>query len=511
MTSKNIFAALFFFVLLLPLKNYAQGITVTGNQEFCPSPLTEIDIVTSFDFTGVGSIESFSVQITTGYQVGFDLLTLNGLHPTMNSNFNAVGGELTLTEIGPGIGIPEAALIVAINSIVFSTTATVAAITPEKIFTLTVGDANYLALTDHFYEYVASPNISWSASRLAADGRNYYGLQGYLVTLTSQVENDFVRDRPGLSTGWIGANDAAVEGDWKWVTGPEAGTSFWSGNQTGSIVGGEYNNWNNGEPNGGITENYAHITNPAVGSPGTWNDLGDAGGNAPFYNSEGYIVEYGGLIGDPNLTLGATTRIYRPSVTPTFTAVPTICEGDVLTALPTNSNNGVTGTWMPALDNTVTTIYTFTPAATECAVPVGLTITVNAKPADDITNATICSGETYNWVANGTDYTTNQTGLTITNAGCSANQVLNLTVTPKPADDITNATICSGETYNWATNGTDYTTNQTGLTITNDGCTANQVLNLTVTPKPADDITNATICSGETYNSVPIIQRTKVG
>jgi hypothetical protein len=405
LVAKNIFVTLFFFVLMFPSKHYAQGgIAATGDEMFCPASISEIDIVTSFSITGLGSIDSFSVQITTGYQVGLDLLILNGIHPTMNSNFNVAEGELTLTEIGPGLGISEVALIAAVNNIVFSTTATVATITPEKIFTLSVGDANYLALTDHFYEYIASPNISWSASRLAADGRNYYGLQGYLVTLTSQVENDFVRDRPGLSTGWIGANDATVEGDWKWVTGPEAGTSFWSGNQTGFIVGGEYNNWNIGEPNGGVTENYAHITNPAVGSPGTWNDLGDAGGNPPYYNSEGYIVEYGGLIGDPNLTLGATTRIYRPNVTPTFTAVPAICEGDALTALPTTSNNGVTGTWLPALDNTATTTYTFTPAATECAVPVDLVITVNQAPPEPATacyetatfNATSCL-----WVVTG--------------------------------------------------------------------------------------------------------------
>ncbi|SFD36926.1 T9SS type A sorting domain-containing protein, partial [Algibacter pectinivorans] len=43
-------------------------------------------------------------------------------------------------------------------------------------------------------------------------------------------------------------------------------------------------------------------------------------------------------------------------------------------------------------------------------------------------------------------------------------------------------TICSGESYTWSANGTTYTTSQSGLTITNDGCTADQVLNLTVTP-----------------------------
>jgi hypothetical protein len=38
----------------------------------------------------------------------------------------------------------------------------------------------------------------------------------------------------------------------------------------------------------------------------------------------------------------------------------------------------------------------------------------------------------------------------------TADQVLNLTVTPKPADAVTTQTICSGESFSW--NGTDYTT-----------------------------------------------------
>jgi hypothetical protein len=41
------------------------------------------------------------------------------------------------------------------------------------------------------------------------------------------------------------------------------------------------------------------------------------------------------------------------------------------------SLNGITGSWSPALNNTATTIYTFTPAAGQCATTASLTITVN--------------------------------------------------------------------------------------------------------------------------------------
>ncbi|MFD0990995.1 M14 family zinc carboxypeptidase, partial [Mariniflexile jejuense] len=85
------------------------------------------------------------------------------------------------------------------------------------------------------------------------------------------------------------------------------------------------------------------------------------------------------------------------------------------------------------------------------------------KPTDVVTNATICSGASYTWSVNSVVYTTSQSSLRITNDGCTADQVLNLTVTPKPADVVTNATICSGASYTWSVNSVVYTTSQSGL------------------------------------------------
>ena len=49
----------------------------------------------------------------------------------------------------------------------------------------------------------------------------------------------------------------------------------------------------------------------------------------------------------------------------------------MIPALPTTSTEGITGTWAPAINNTATTTYTFTPAAGQCATTATLTITVN--------------------------------------------------------------------------------------------------------------------------------------
>ena len=79
-------------------------------------------------------------------------------------------------------------------------------------------------------------------------------------------------------------------------------------------------------------------------------------------------------------TFNVTVNTAGTTVTPVFNAIAPICAGDVLAPLPTISLNGITGTWAPALNNTATTTYTFTPAAGQCAGTATLTITVNPKP-----------------------------------------------------------------------------------------------------------------------------------
>ena len=71
------------------------------------------------------------------------------------------------------------------------------------------------------------------------------------------------------------------------------------------------------------------------------------------------------------------TITINPNITPTFAAVGPYCSGAVIPTLPTTSQNGFTGTWAPAINNTSTTTYTFTPTAGQCATSTTLTITIN--------------------------------------------------------------------------------------------------------------------------------------
>ncbi|MBF4464927.1 T9SS type B sorting domain-containing protein, partial [Flavobacterium sp. LC2016-12] len=133
-----------------------------------------------------------------------------------------------------------------------------------------------------------------------------------------------------------------------------------------------------------------------------------------------------------------------------------------------------------------------------CTADQVLNLTVGTKPSDVVTTQSICAGESYTWIDNVT-YTTSQNGIRISNDGCTADQVLNLTVGTKPLDVVTTKSICSGDSYTWPVNGIIYSVPQIGVRISNDGCTADQVLNLTVGTKPSDVVTTESICAGESY------------
>lgn len=84
------------------------------------------------------------------------------------------------------------------------------------------------------------------------------------------------------------------------------------------------------------------------------------------------------------------TIVVEANTVPTFSPISPICSGDALASLPTTSNNGFTGSWSPALNNTVTTTYTFTPTAGQCATTTTLTITVVQVTFTAITTTATC-------------------------------------------------------------------------------------------------------------------------
>ena len=122
------------------------------------------------------------------------------------------------------------------------------------------------------------------------------------------------------------------------------------------------------------------------------------------------VTDWGGIPRYSTWTTPVTITVNN-NVTPTFDQVAAICSGESLAALPTTSNNGITGTWAPALNKTATTLYTFTPTTGQCATTATMTIVVNALPdaptavnntttyngAVQSASATVGAGETVDW------------------------------------------------------------------------------------------------------------------
>jgi hypothetical protein len=138
----------------------------------------------------------------------------------------------------------------------------------------------------HYYEYVFTP-VSLDVARAASLTSTLFGLSGYLATVTSAEENAFLGtlDPVGPGQGWLGGSDAAVEGDWRWMDGPEAGQLFWTGGLGGTPVG--FAAWAQFEPNDFLAgEDYLDRDG------GTWNDIART-------DLRGYFVEYSRANGVP--------------------------------------------------------------------------------------------------------------------------------------------------------------------------------------------------------------------
>ena len=127
------------------------------------------------------------------------------------------------------------------------------------------------------------------------------------------------------------------------------------------------------------------------GITGTW--------SPPLDNTQTTTYTFTPTSGACISTATLTIQVLSPTIVPTFNDVPPICPNGVINALPTTSLNGITGTWSPALDNTQTTTYTFTPDTGQCGLTTTLTIIVNPPLVVSVNSPTFCPGASTTMVA----------------------------------------------------------------------------------------------------------------
>jgi hypothetical protein len=241
-----------------------------------------------------------------------------------------------------------------------------------------------------------------------------------------------------------------------------------------------------------------------------------------------------------------TVNVSNPT-TPTFNPVNSICSGGAL-QLPGSSTNNIQGTWSPAVNNTQTTTYTFTPTAGQCATTAQLSVTVNPNPTITGGNS-LCVGTTLQLTGSGTAAASNawltgtpanasvtnsglinglmagNTVITYTNNnGCSATQNISVNASPT-ANAGQDQTLCAGGnatltgtanggsapyTYSWnngVQQGVPFPLNATGtytLTVTDaNGCASTDNVTLTSTSIDWANLqwpATGTVCLGQTHN-----------
>ncbi len=286
-------------VLKVPL--YNNGASVDGSSiAVCPDVYLDSD---------GGLIQTVRCRIVSGFISG-DILavTTANVAPNLSStyiqSYDRATGILTITDPTPtsGEGAPTSTWQALLRTLTFFPVAGNLSqnnVREVKYDILEQGAA-YLHSdgTYHFYDFVVKSSngngtYPWDSSLTdaASAANKYYGLSGYLATVTSTDENYFIHGQAPSATGWISGTDGGTTIDnWHWAAGPELNQGF-----PGTNVGPAYSSWASGEPNsygvGTSVEPYTQML-----ATGLWNNLpnatGDSGGVYAVY---GYFIEWGGM------------------------------------------------------------------------------------------------------------------------------------------------------------------------------------------------------------------------
>ena len=264
------------------------------------------------------TIGSLSMTQTSGLTLSYGYSTFSG------SSFSFVGNQAA---VQAGL-----ATLTLTDSGTTGTTSVAVTVTGNQ-----TGIA-YLPATGHYYQYVPSTNITWTAAQTAAAGLTFAGQSGYLASIPSATVNSFIQAHlpGGASNVWAGGmsidypsglpGNTSIHRVWSWQNGPLAATPFTECTNISTTCvhsndTGDYYDWNTGEPNNsgysattsGSGEHYLEIN--YLGNA-VWNDIPNTTTIA------GYVAEFGDLTNGGNFT-----GVYSATASITLAASPSAPTG----------------------------------------------------------------------------------------------------------------------------------------------------------------------------------------
>jgi hypothetical protein len=287
------------FILTISIWGYSQTVSAPESKSFLQS--TNGQDGSGFSLSGFSSTATLLTSISlvnppTG--TTFNLTTTTGL--TAASGFTLAGNKTRLVVTGTMVNINNALSSLKVNtgSVKGNVQISVAAtVNPAGFF--------YNGTNGHFYRPITATNerTTYTNARSRSLQTTFKGQQGYLVTITSADEDQFIFNNVPAINVWFAATDEVIDGRWVIDAGPERGTVMKTSNgQFAGNIPGVYNNWAPGEPNGSNgSENYAVAKwNGAA----NWNDLSNNWNNP-------YVIEYGTWTNPDDATF---TEFYTNSV-----------------------------------------------------------------------------------------------------------------------------------------------------------------------------------------------------
>ena len=209
----------------------------------------------------------------------------------------------------------------------------------------------------HYYEFRGVyDGDTWPQANAQAAGRNYSGLQGYLATITSGQERNFIANiTTTISAGneyyeqnWIGGK--RINFKWTWQTGPETGKVFYSNKSSDISPGFRYETWQTNFPrNSRDSKDYVYTDDD-----GDWRNQ--------FSKFQAFtLVEYGGYAAERFIPIAPSTatvtiKVHPPVIAATITAhdpsnltvygPKALCpKGSVALRANTSSSAGSTFVW----------------------------------------------------------------------------------------------------------------------------------------------------------------------